>query len=71
MKSLLARVAGRAARAPAVLATARRSLCATSLDVDVYNRVINLTLEGLQDVYDDEADDNPQLAMDVVYAVRI
>ena len=45
--------------------------CQRPLDVDSYHRLASLTLEGIQDVFEDEADADATLAMDVSYAVTI
>ena len=47
---------------------ARRALCTTTNDA--YHRLANLTLESVQEVYEDEGDDSPELALEVEYAVR-
>ena len=63
----MAMLLARARRAP-LLASARRALCAASIDLGTYHRLADITIEGVQEVYDEEADDDPALAMDVVYA---
>ena len=48
-----------------------RTLCAAApIDSETYHKIANLTIEGLQEVYENEADDDPALGMDVEYAVR-
>ena len=68
------RLAAAAARNPLVRARRRlrwrhRRAHATSIDEDKYHRLASCTLEGLQEVYEDLADDEPDLAMEVEYAV--
>ena len=69
------RLAAAAARNPLVRARASSPLapparaCTTGIDEDKYHRLASCTLEGLQEVYEDLADDEPDLAMEVEYAV--
>jgi hypothetical protein len=46
--------------------------CSTTaaIDEDLYHSLASCTLETIQEVYDDEADDNAQLNMEVEYSVR-
>ena len=46
-----------------------RALC-SSAEVETYTKLVNLTLESVQEVYDDKNDDDPKLEMEVEYAVR-
>ena len=62
------RLIARRATPPALWRTAARPLCG-ALDLDAYHRFADVTIEGLQEVYDDEADDDPTLGMDVEYSV--
>ena len=41
---------------------------ASSLDANTYHRVADVTLEGIQDVYDDENDADPSLQMEVEFS---
>jgi len=54
-------------RAAPLLATARTRAC-SQLSVEAYHSIVSLTLESVQEVYEEEADDDPALAMDVEYA---
>lgn len=49
----------------------RRPLCSSSIDEESYHRYAECTLEALQDVFDERADADERLAMDVEYAVRL
>ena len=51
-------------------APALRRLCAASLDPELYRTVSERTLETLQEVFDECADAEPHLNLDVEYAVR-
>ena len=42
----------------------------TALSPEAYHKIADATLEGVLEVYEDVADDSPQLAMDVEYSVR-
>ena len=49
---------------------ARRPLCGSSaIDNDLFHRCADRTLEALQEVYDERADEDESLQMDVEYAV--
>lgn len=81
MSALLARhhraaAAAAAASAPRVHLPLRRPwrvpralLCSSkAMDEQNYHRLASVTLEALQDVFEEEADDQPQLQMDVEYS---
>lgn len=57
------------------LALATTRACSTTappppVDEEIYHRLASCTLEGVQEVYEDMADDEPELAMEVEYSVK-
>ena len=51
------------------MAPTRSMWCA--LNSDAYHRLADVTIEGVQEVYEDEADDNGELNMEVECSVRV
>ena len=69
LRNLSARVAARTTRIrPVLTPQVARPFCTaspSSLDDETYHTVVDRTLEGVQDVYDEIADDFPELEMEV------
>jgi len=64
------RLCSRASRVPWARARSASAGAGAGVTVETYHNLANLTMDSIQEVYEDEADDDPDLAMEVECAVR-